>query len=94
VPEVLSVGYYVVPIAKCSVVDRAASIAKGDAPDGKRRLTARHAAYVIEQAMARGIDKKGVRDVFGDRAIKFCGTRPIQLRSSVEPGGRGAGATS
>lgn len=49
--------------------------------DGKRRMTARCAAYVIEQVMARssmkdvanivGIDEKGVRNVFEDRGLIF-----------------------
>jgi transposase-like protein len=49
--------------------------------DGKRRMTARCAAYVIDQVMARssmkdvakivGIDEKGVRNVFEDRGVIF-----------------------
>lgn len=49
--------------------------------DGKRRMTARCAAYVIEQVMARssmknvanivGIDEKGVRNIFDDRGLIF-----------------------
>lgn len=49
--------------------------------DGRRRMTARCAAYIIDQVMARssmrdvahivGIDEKGVRNVFDDRAMMF-----------------------
>lgn len=49
--------------------------------DGKRRMTARCAAYIIDQVMARsamrdvaniiGINEKGVRNVFEDRGLIF-----------------------
>jgi len=49
--------------------------------DGKRRMTARCAAYIIDQVMARsamrevaniiGINEKGIRNVFEDRGLIF-----------------------
>lgn len=49
--------------------------------DGKRRMTARCASYVIDQVMARsslrdvsiiiGVDEKTVRNVFEDRGLIF-----------------------
>lgn len=63
--------------------------------DGKRRMTARCAAYVIDQVMARssfrdvaniiGIDEKGVRNVFDDRGLIFSvGDPPSEERFVCE----------
>lgn len=63
--------------------------------DGKRRMTARCAAYVIDQVMARsslrdvakiiGINEKRARNVFDDRGLIFSmGDPPSSDRSVCE----------
>lgn len=63
--------------------------------DGKRRMTARCASYIIDQVMARssmrdvahiiGIDEKGARNVFEDRGLIFSvGDPPSSDRFACE----------
>lgn len=62
--------------------------------DGKRRMTARCARYIIDQVMARsslrdvadiiGVDEKTVRNVFDDRGLTFTVGDPSEDRFVCE----------